>query len=70
MSARKKGYWPLLILTILLTLSALSTLLPTPGIHKACQLGYMAHCSFTPISTVLCLLLTAVVCSVRKRIFR
>jgi len=67
---RKKGYWLLLSLTILLTLAALSTLLPTPGIHKACLLGYMAHCSFTPISTILCLLLAAVVCFTRKRLLR
>ncbi|AJC74812.1 hypothetical protein AJ81_06965 [Pseudothermotoga hypogea DSM 11164 = NBRC 106472] len=30
------------------------TLLPIPGASKPCLLGYYAHCSFTPISTIMC----------------
>ncbi|HBT40457.1 MAG: hypothetical protein H5T93_08010 [Pseudothermotoga sp.] len=30
------------------------TLLPIPGASKPCLIGYYAHCSFTPISTIIC----------------
>jgi len=30
-----------------------STLIPAPA-SKPCLLGYYAHCSFTPVSTVIC----------------
>ncbi len=35
-------------------LMGILTLVPAPA-SKPCLLGYYAHCSFTPISTVLCL---------------
>lgn len=31
-----------------------STLIPAAAASKPCLLGYYAHCSFTPISTILC----------------
>jgi hypothetical protein len=40
----------------LCVIAAISTLLPT-GASKACELGYYAHCSFTPFSTLICLVL-------------
>ncbi|MBS7606698.1 hypothetical protein KEJ14_02520 [Candidatus Bathyarchaeota archaeon] len=33
--------------------SGLSTFIPTPA-SKPCLLGYYAHCSFTPLSTIIC----------------
>ena len=33
-------------------LLAVLTLIPTGTASKACFLGYKAHCSFTPISTI------------------
>ena len=35
--------------------SAVLTLLPWERASKACMLGYRALCSFTPISTVICI---------------
>lgn len=69
MKTKKKGYGVLLAITILLTLAAVSTLIPQASASKECLLGYKAHCTFTPIGTILCLLGAAAVCVVRKRRF-
>ncbi|MDZ7314689.1 MAG: hypothetical protein ONB24_01055 [candidate division KSB1 bacterium] len=66
---RKKGYGVLLSLTILSTLAGLSTLLPQASASKPCLLGYSAHCTFTPISTLICFALAAVTCTLRKKHF-
>ena len=42
------------------------TLIPAAGASKPCLLGYYAHCTFTPISTLLCWA-GAVVAYVRQR---
>ena len=67
MKEQKKGYWLLLILTILFTLAAISSLLPILPADKDCLLGYKAHCSFTPVSTLICIAAAAVICLIRKR---
>ena len=69
MKKRKKGYGILLALTILFTLASISTLMPQASASKACFLGYKAHCTFTPISTVICVLLAGLACALRKRKF-
>ena len=69
MQRNKPGYVILLILTIVFTLLAVSTLIPQATAVKACLLGYKAHCTFTPISTIILLALSAVVCRVRSRLF-
>ncbi|MGC9363600.1 MAG: hypothetical protein ACP5FZ_03420 [Fidelibacterota bacterium] len=69
MKHRKKGYGKLMILTILFTLAAISTILPQASASKACPLGYYAHCTFTPVSTLICILLAALSCSIRRRKF-
>jgi len=66
---RKKGYGLLMGLTIFFILCVLSTLIPAEQASKACMLGYKAHCSFTPISTLLCAIPAAIICSVRRRSF-
>jgi hypothetical protein len=38
-------------------LLAVWTLIPSAAASKACLLGYKAHCSFTPISTIMLLAL-------------
>ena len=63
-------YSVLLILTIIFTLSAVSTVLPQASVSKASLLGYNAHCPFTPISTVLCLLLAGMCCRIRAKRFK
>ena len=69
MKVKKKGYGFLLGLTILLTVSAALTLIPHSGATKDCLLGYQAVCSFTPVSTLILLAGTALICVVRKRKF-
>jgi len=69
MKRKKKGYGILLALTILLTLAAVSTLIPQAAASRECMLGYKAHCTFTPISTLLCVATAGVVCVIRKRKF-
>ncbi len=46
----KRRYWIGFWVTVTL---AISTLIPVPFASKPCLLGYRAHCSFTPISTVI-----------------
>ena len=67
MKKRKKGYGALLILTIVITIAALWTLVPQASASKPCLIGYKAHCTFTPISTVMCVVLAAIVCKIRKQ---
>ena len=69
MKIRKKGYWVLFALTVLFTLLAISTLMPSEQASKTCLLGYKAHCSFSPISTIVCLLPAGLTCFIRKRFF-
>jgi hypothetical protein len=63
---RKPGYGWLFALTVIFTLSALSTLMPQASASRACMLGYKAHCTFTPVSTVICAALAGAVCRLRK----
>jgi hypothetical protein len=46
-----KWYWWLLVAVFVIL--GISTLVPAPA-GKPCLLGYYAHCSFTPISTLIC----------------
>jgi polyferredoxin len=43
-------YW---LGTIIFIVLGIWTLIPAPA-SKPCLLGYYAHCSFTPISTLIC----------------
>lgn len=55
MSSRKLPIHPILIgIEFVL---ALVTLIPTATASKPCLLGYKAHCTFTPISTLMLLAL-------------
>jgi hypothetical protein len=69
MKIRKKGYWALFILTLFFTLMAVSTIMPSYGASKECMIGYKAHCTFTPISTLLCVIPAGITCFIRKRFF-
>ena len=40
-------------------LAAISTVIPAQA-SKPCFFGYYAHCSWTPLSTVICLIIAAV----------
>jgi len=47
------------VLSIVSALAGVSTALPASA-SKPCLLGYYAHCSFTPISTVICFVIAGV----------
>jgi len=69
MKNKKKGYSTLLIITIVLTIIGFITLIPYGGATKGSMLGYMAYCTFSPISTVICFLLAGVTCRIRSKKF-
>ncbi len=69
MKIRKNGYWILFVITLVFTLAAVSTILPSYSASKACMIGYKAHCTFTPISTILCIIPAGITCFIRKRFF-
>lgn len=69
MKVRKKGYWVLFSLTLFFTLLAISTIVPSERASKVCMIGYKAHCTFTPISTIICVIPAGLVCFTRKRFF-
>ena len=69
MKKKKKGYGMWFVVTIIFSLATLSSLIPQASASKACYLGYYAHCTFTPISTVLCLIIAGFACVIRKKKF-
>ena len=66
---KQPGYGIMMGLTIIATLAALLTLMPQGSASKLCRLGYKAHCSFTPISTLICLFISLVICKLRVLLF-
>ncbi|MBN2103342.1 hypothetical protein JW835_04795 [bacterium] len=69
MKTRPKGYSLWLGLTIILTLAGIGTLIPEASASKACMIGYKAHCTFTPISTLICFFAAGMICRIRNRKF-
>ncbi|MBN2343763.1 MAG: hypothetical protein JXX29_10400 [Deltaproteobacteria bacterium] len=67
---KQPGYTIFLALTILSTIAAVFTLLPHEAASTESLLGYKAHCTFAPISTILCLGLAAVFCKIRSKKFK
>ena len=45
--------------TAIAAIAAASTVIPAPA-SKPCLLGYYAHCSWTPVSTLICLAIAGV----------
>jgi len=62
------GYGIWMALTVLFTLAAITTLIPAAA-SKPCLLGYPAHCSFTPVSTLICAALALAACFIRAKMF-
>lgn len=56
--------WLLLIIlfagAIASAISAIWTIMPDSSASKECMIGFMAHCTFTPISTLISLLIAIV----------
>ena len=66
---KKPGYYTLLALTVLLALGAVLTIVPISYAYRECMLGYKAHCTLTPISTILCVIMAVITYVVGKRLF-
>ena len=69
MISRKKGFMPMLLLSLLLLLAAFMTLIPFDKAGEVSLLGYKALNSLSPISTVLLLSGSIVVHILRKKLF-
>jgi hypothetical protein len=67
---KQPGYSIFLLLTIISAAAALWTLVPQDSASKACLLGYKAHCSFAPVSTLICIVLAGVSCRIRSKRFK
>ena len=65
----KPGYYTLLTLAILWVLGAILTILPISNAYKECMLGYYAHCTLTPISTILCIIFSVITIELTNRLF-
>jgi uncharacterized protein with FMN-binding domain len=62
------AYYALLGVTVVFTVLAVVTLLPSPGASKPNVLGYRSICSFAPAASALCGLLAGVTCTIRNRL--
>ncbi len=56
-------------LTIIAVLLALTTLIPFDGASKENIMRYKSLCTFSPVSTVICLMLANIFYSIRKKKF-
>ena len=66
---KKPGYYTLLAMVILMVLGAMLTIIPISYAYKECMLGYKAHCTLTPISTILCVIAAVITYVVGQRLF-
>ena len=66
---KKPGYYTLLALAILMVLGAVLTIMPVSYAYKECMLGYKAHCTLTPISTILCVIAAVITYMVTQSLF-
>jgi hypothetical protein len=55
-------------LILIWSIAAVKTVIPSSVASKPCLLGYKATCSFTPISTAICVLGTVITFAVSKNI--
>jgi hypothetical protein len=58
--------WYLLLLVAVFAVLGIWTLVPAPA-SKPCLLGYYAHCSFTPVSTLICWVIAGILYWLGKR---
>jgi hypothetical protein len=66
---KKPGYYTLMALMIMMALGAVMTVMPVSYAYKDCLLGYKAHCTFTPISTILCIIAAVITYQVSQKLF-
>ena len=65
----RPGYYTLLALAILMVLGAVLTIMPVSWSYKECMLGYKAHCTLAPVSTILCIVIAAIIYVVMNKSF-
>ena len=58
--------WKWWVLVALFAVLGLSTLIPAPA-SKPNMLGYYSHCSFTPLSTLICWIIAGILYWLGKR---
>jgi hypothetical protein len=63
MKVTKRYYW---VGVVIFTILGISTLIPAPA-SKPSLLGYYAHCSFAPISTIICWIIAGAIYWLGKR---
>lgn len=67
---KKLVYNLLLIATIVFFIGAVLSVIPMSSAPKECLVGYKAYCTFTPISTILLLMIAGGICLVREKKFK
>jgi hypothetical protein len=78
MYLKKTIFWFLRFLLFLIVLagfvasavSAVITVIPDSAASKMCMLGYKAHCSFAPISTIILVIMAVVFGLIFVRVYR
>lgn len=66
---KKPGYYTLLALAIIFALGAVLTVIPISYAYRDCMLGYKAHCTFTPVSTILCAVVAVAIFVAARNMF-
>jgi uncharacterized protein with FMN-binding domain len=66
--SRKNLYTLLLGISAVLSVLAVITLLPNPGISRQNLLGYKSVCPFSPAGTLILCWITSIVCTFRARV--
>ena len=78
MKIQKMFYWALKMIMFLILFAgaitsgvfALITMVPDESASKACMLGYKAHCSFTPVSTIILITIALIFGFIFMRIYK
>ncbi|MFX0162668.1 MAG: hypothetical protein ACFE68_04930 [Candidatus Hodarchaeota archaeon] len=60
----------LLAALIAAAVAAVITVIPDSSASKECRLGYKAHCSFTPISTIILIIMAIIFALLFIKIYR
>ncbi len=63
----KKPFQFLFFMIYVFLIAAIITLIPNPNASKDCLLHFHAVCSFTPISTLICIACAVILFIMRKR---
>ncbi len=66
----KKGGSVYLIIAVMCFISAIITLVPFKNIDDECLLGYKALCAFTPISTLILIVVGIFLMYMRKKMMK